>query len=501
MNAPGAGQVFEINYRPSPTLADFHTDRNTVRILMGPRNSGKSTGCVMEPNRLIALQPPDKNGIRRNKGVIVRNTLPDLKRTTITTWRKWWQGEVLGLISGQPPITQRLRWRLPDGTTAHLDVEFVGLDGDDDVAKLQSLETSWVYFNELDKISAQVFRQAILSSGRFPAKDEGAFHFGQCVFGDMNPPDMDHWTYKLFEESKPEGFRLFKQPPAAFKDHQGPIVGLEKTRYRLNPDAENIEHLADPNYYANAIRSMPDNEIAVYVLNEYAVVEAGRPVFTQYNDTWHFSSDPLPVYETLPLLFGMDFGRNPALLIAQYSQRGQLRCLDEVCAEDLDVESFIDDVMVPHMAQHYPGMTGHGWGDPSGAWGQQIGRNNVFDILRKRGFKIRPAPHPTNQFRPRKLMVDRFLNRAIAGDPGLLIGPKCRCLRSGMLGKYYFERVKVSEGRFRDEPEKNRYSDIQDALQALCCGVEGVRERKEPSAAAMARAREALRAPDRIAGA
>jgi hypothetical protein len=50
------------------------------------------------------------------------------------------------------------------------------------------------------------------------------------IIADTNPPDSDHWWYKLAEEDNPVGWRFFKQPGG------------------LSEHAENREHLPDQYY-------------------------------------------------------------------------------------------------------------------------------------------------------------------------------------------------------------------------------------------------------------
>ena len=61
---------------------------------------------------------------------------------------------------------------------------------------------------------------------------------------DYNAVYTEHWLYRWAEEVKPENCEFFRQPPAVLKDASG--------RYFVNPDAENLSHLAD-NYYQNML--------------------------------------------------------------------------------------------------------------------------------------------------------------------------------------------------------------------------------------------------------
>lgn len=59
----------------------------------------------------------------------------------------------------------------------------------------------------------------------------------------------------------------------------------------------------------------------------------------------------------------------------------------------------------------------------------------------------------------------------IDGEPGFLIHPDCKVTRKGMQGGYAFKRTGIAgEERFRDTPDKNRFSHPCEAGQYLMLG-------------------------------
>ena len=55
-----------------------------------------------------------------------------------------------------------------------------------------------------------------------------------------------------------------------------------------------------------------------------------------------------------------------------------------------------------------------------------------------------------------------------AGNPGFLVGPKCKVLRKALSGGYKYRRIKVAgDERYHDVPDKNRYSHPADGFQYL----------------------------------
>ena len=67
-----------MKYIPSPTGELFHDARDIdtgfARMLLGPIGSGKSVTCAIELLLIAMDQEPDKNGVRRTKFAIIRNT-------------------------------------------------------------------------------------------------------------------------------------------------------------------------------------------------------------------------------------------------------------------------------------------------------------------------------------------------------------------------------------------------------------------------------------------
>jgi len=471
-------EALNIVYAPTPTLERFHRSGATVRGVMGHMGGGKTVGLCNEIKMLAQAQEPGRDKVRRNRWMFVRNTYGELEKTTIKTWLEWVGGEALGRLRGKFPIEQRLRWAMPDGTEVDLECQFVALDLDTDAGKLKSWEVTSYFFNELSEISYAVFKMALRRIGRFPKSEvHGVMPTWPCIIWDSNPPDMDHWMYRAFEQRRPRGYEIHKQPPAAIIDPTGPYRSEEGTRYRINPECETLRWLGE-DYFARMIEGQPDEEIKVYVLGEYGMVASGLPVYgNTYNDATHYSSEGMVVYEGLPLLFAFDFGLTPACVIAQFSPAGQLRIIDELYEEGLGIEEFLEQIVVPHLAQHYPWATNRdqrkGWGDPAGR-SSQTGKDDCFAILRDHGFDVRPSPDLSNDFRTRKAAVEWFLGRSPSGRPALLIGPKAHMIRQGFLGKYRIERKKgLREGELKSEPVKNEHSHLHDALQYLCLGIRG----------------------------
>lgn len=86
---------------------------------------------------------------------------------------------------------------------------------------------------------------------------------------------------------------------------------------------------------------------------------------------------------------------------------------------------------------------------------------------------VRPAPG-NNRLNVRLEAVEQCLNRMVDGAAGLLVSPTCTTLKAAMDGGYHYRKLATTAERYSDEPEKDKYSHIADALQyALLGGGEG----------------------------
>lgn len=453
----------ELCYVPENTAVGFHKSGAFVRCMMGPIGSGKSVACVEELKRIaINVQQPDRNGVRRTRFAVVRNTYPELRSTTIKTWQDWFSPDNCR-ITWERPITGVMKVDLPDGTSADMEVFFLALDKEEDVKKLLSMELTAVWINEFREVPKAIVDGATGRVGRYPAKRDGG-PTRSCVIMDTNPPDDDHWYYQLAEIERPDGWAFFQQPPALVQELDG--------TWTNNPKAENINHLPDGfEYYRRQLGGKSRQWIRVYVEGKYGTIMDGRAVYPEYRDETHFSSDLVIADDKLPLLLGWDFGLTPCCIIAQLTPRGRLQLLAELVSERMGLKQFVSLIVKPFLANELNGFhVGLSCADPAGSAASQTDQQSCLEVLNDAGIDTIGAP--TNALEPRLSAVRDFLCRLVDGEPGFIMSRHCPTLRKGFNGGYKYERIKVSgDERYKDKPCKNRYSHIHDALQYLCLAV------------------------------
>ena len=477
-----------IAYKALPTAAEFHASGAFVRGVMGPIGSGKSSMCVWELFRRATQQEPH-NGVRSTRWAIIRNTYPELKDTTLTTFLQWIPEKSAPgyslVVNRQPPMHAVLKMRLPDGTTVEAEFIFLALDAPEDVKKVKSLELTGCWINEAVEIDYEVF-EAVL--GRLRRWPQSGYTWSGMIM-DSNPCDEgeDNWWYLLAEIRKPENFKFWKQPPALLripkknpKDPNEPQMYQPNTGQGAFPPAENvINHKAGFSYWMDLAAGASEDYVKVYILGEYGSVMDGKPVYPEYFDELHLAKDErgqpcdLEVYRGLPLILGFDFGRTPCVVFAQLTPNGQLRIIDELISKNMGIREFARDIVKPHLANFYHGMRIISIGDPAGESRTQISdEQSCLQELANAGLPTEMAR--TNAFLPRREAVAGFLLRLVGGKPALQLARKCRTVQSGFKGKYQYRRIRTTAGNaYSVEPLKNHpYSDCADATQYIAMYAE-----------------------------
>jgi hypothetical protein len=345
------------HYNAEPTPARFHRSDAFVRGLMGPIGSGKSVACCMEVVRRALEQAPGRDGVRRSRWAFIRETYPELKSTTIKTWLDWVPEAQFGPVKWEAPIKHVAKF----AKDCELEVLFLALDRPQDVKKLLSLELTGAWINEAREVPKAVVDAATGRVGRFPSMRDGGCTWSGVLM-DTNPPDDDHWWYRLAEDERPADWEFFHQPSG------------------IGPLAENLRNLP-AGYYQRVCAGKDENWVKVYVKGEYGTVEEGKPVYRgAWSDSVHVARDELWPIAKQPVEIGYDFGLTPAAVFAQLTPRGQFRVIDELVATDRGLRQFAENVDVPLVKTKNQGSPLYIVGDPAGR-ARDYSEDSAFDIL------------------------------------------------------------------------------------------------------------------------
>jgi hypothetical protein len=469
------------SYRPpGPVAEDFLRNRNTVRWIMGPIGSGKTHACLFDALTVATQMPICIDGIRRFKGFVFRDTYTKLWDTLIPSWWQWFP-ETIGDWKGSRgrQATHTLRFDQPDKCILEFQIEFRALDEHADIEDaLKGLEGSWAYLNEGDTLNEAVLTNILgrvkqkrypphrlLPPSAFTVNEDGEREprYFAGVIGDMNPPDVDNYTYNLFEEIKPEGYRIFKQPSGR------------------SPMGENRAGVSRQSYIdlADLNKHRPDY-VQRMIDGKYGYSRDGLPVYPEYDDAKHVAEEDLKPFPHLPIRIGFDQGvTGPAMVVAQYTLLGQLRVLDElVPASRIGATAFGNQCRV-FLSERYRGfditmgvcdLAGFSGGDTEQgdhAWAETVSKALGIALL----------PAPTNELQARHDVIKQLLthNPGPMEEQGFLLSPRCRVLRKGFNSHYKFELVGTGRNAVPAlKPKKNLHSNPHDALQYLALDIFGI---------------------------
>jgi hypothetical protein len=462
---------------PGPVAQAFMQEsRRPVQGIMGPIGSGKTSAVLMKLVKLAQRQQPStRDGLRKFKFTVVRDTYRQLWRTTIPTWHAW-VPSTIGVWNGatDSPARHTIHMALADGTVCEVIAEFVAI-GDNKIEDvLRGYEPTAFYLNEMDLLIEEVLTYCRGRAGRYPRMDEGGPSWFGVLF-DLNAPEEDNWTVRVLrDELNEEAIAFFRQP--------GGMIEVSPGEYIINTKAENLKNLPE-GYYENQIEGQPAWYIRRMILSKIGYSRSGKPVYPEFNEDIHVAASELLPVPGLQLKIGADAGRTPAAIIGQSMANGQLRILDELCARDMGPKRFgeaLNQLLHSDKYRAWSEPQGElarfggpvaaritGVGDPSAGFaGDDADERSWLEILSNTtGIYFRPAP--TNLITPRLEAVRRPLTRIIDGQhPGILISPTCKVTIKGFNSGYRYRKLQIASREVYDEkPEKNESSHPHDAVQ------------------------------------
>lgn len=460
-----------INYTPPPTLKAFIRDHITGTLfydwVIGPVGSGKTTAIFFKLVRMAKLQERGADGIRRSRAVIVRNTMPQLKDTTIKSWDYWFKEGVAGSWA-KTDKTFTLRF-----DDVECEVMFRALDTADDVSRVLSLEVTFAILDEFVEIPKAIIEALSARCGRYPNPAMGgATNWG--MWGSSNPSTEDNWWYDYLHDPKtvemwsPET----QMDPDARRMAFEMKVDRRNVRYfhqpsGLGPDAENIDNLpGGRDYYEAQINGKTEAWVKQYIESEWGYSTAGKPVVPSFRSELHVSKSPLEFNPYDPVVFGLDPGLGgTAAIFGQEDLHGRLLVFGELIEVGMGASRFIRERLLPYIKRRFPDAQLMCAPDPAAGNRAQTDEKTVVDEI-KRHF---PVKIETNNRLPLRLdAIDHYATRLTGAGPALLIdGPRCPVLVRALKGGWRFGASKDPAGIKSPEPEKNQYSHPGDAFGYL----------------------------------
>lgn len=429
--------VYEITYNPIPTLLKFHQDPSQIRCIVGPVGSGKTTAVSMEVGYYLPRFLEKTHGIKHTRGVIVRNTYPELRDTTMRTFMRWCPGGSHAVQKNEYTL------RLPGGLT--IEILFRSCDRPEQVKQFKSLDITWYWIDESIEVPSEVKKMLKNRIGRWPEKSPVRFGIETT-----NPPDVEHDTYWEFDwgDTPPPGPLPERSPK---KNHRG----------FWQPPRENERNLR-VGYYDDLISDYEGDQdwIDMYVYGKPGVLIKGKLVFYNFRRGYHVADHPL-IWNRGELWRGWDNSGNvPACVIVQKVDTMKAQVLREFNHDKMGIVDF-GKWVVAQCNEMFPGASFRDWGDPAGenTYSKKTGgfTSNAQLMRSECGINVQPSDQ---NLTARIQSVDQCLTRY----DGLLIDPSCVRLINGFMGGYCYPEIGTT-GVYQDKPGKNRFAHVHDALQ------------------------------------
>lgn len=513
-----------MNFRPpGPIAAAYLMSTSPICFIEGPIESGKSSTSAVKLYTAMCRVPKQKDGKRRSRWLVTRNTYPDLRGSTVETWLNWFPPEHYGRFFDTEPYVHQMRF-----LDVEADVIFESFldDRDEVIRSLRSKEYTGAWVNEMQFMPRRLVFEIASRTGRYPRRVdiEHALAPGQglsqFLLGDFNAPfTNDHWIRYMrgdvplppdmppeerMQYVKPANVEFYKQP-AALREIMA-ADGQSVRGYEVNPNAENLQNMADgirstlemeqrasaakaagqkiptPHRYIELIGGRTKDEIDRDLMGRVVRQKLGAPATPQFRVERHVTHKDAQAIEGKSMVLCADHGLTPAVLFMQEINGGWV-VFSEVCGENIDTDEFAP-IVKAHLLTRYPWVveTGYAaWGDPQGGWRGSNSTKIPFKQYAAHGITMR-APAAKDNPLLRLSAVRKVLATEHGGKPRLMVHPRCERTIAALDGGAQVRRVKTPDGmKLVEELVKNSHSHPFDALGYGLWGGGEVKELLQPA--------------------
>jgi len=469
-----------IDYKPSPTIKAFIKDYRLSGLfyswIIGPVGSAKTTALFFKLIYLASKQAPSPDGIKRTKAVIVRNTLPMLKDTTLASFDYWFKDGIAGTWNA---TDKNFTLRFGD---VECQVLFRPLDTPDDVRRVLSLEINFAIIDEFVEIPKAIIDALSARLGRYRQPD-GTPVTIWGMWGSSNPGTEDVWWYDYLHGPAVRRFKRLPGIPTPQPVPDSPSdVAIALATPTLEPiasyyhqpggltlDAENLENLpGGVQYYRDAVAGKSEVWVRQFVDAEWGFSIAGKAVIPGFRADLHVALphtlQPNPYF---PLVVGLDPGiTGSAMILGQQDYDGRIKVFAELCQEGMGAERLVQERLQPLLRNRFPQVARViVAADPAAASRTQTDERTVVKIF-KQHYEV--DVESNNRLPLRLDAIDHYVSSLVEGRAALQIDPSCQTLIRALKGGWRYAADLKRETLRGHDPEKNAYSHPGDAFGYLC---------------------------------
>lgn len=230
-------------------------------------------------------------------------------------------------------------------------------------------------------------------------------------------------------------------------------VHVLRIHYTADPDKCTPEWIAEQKKGTTQAAWEQEYEINFHV-------PKGKPYYPEFRMDFHVAEKPIPPIVDRPIFRGWDFGLTPVTVYLQTTAKGQIVVLyPELQSWDSGIKRH-GELVKSESGTWFPQHKFTDYGDPAGNQRAQTDEKTCFQILSSMGINVLPGP--VTQTAREEAIRQILTSLTPQGEPMFLVDPRCTWLIGALVGGYC--RKQTSDGRLLDQPEKNEYSHIIDAL-------------------------------------
>lgn len=479
-------------YKPaSPTIEAFHRCDAPVRAIVGAVGTSKTVSALWDIGYILPARAYLLYGITHTRWFVVRRNYTWLMDTDFEAAMDWF---LWGNYRGSDR-TLRVRWPRHDSIDTELivDLQFRAAETDEDEKKFRSTAATGAWIDESIEVRPVIKDVIITRLGRFPKVADTPCHFTpRYLIETTNPCPVDHPMYWQYDWRGPKVVRepergedgmpmwetgLYDTGTLVRKLPPGPVPTRAPTPGFIGfwqAPGENRDNVR-AGYWQNIKDLYPESPEMQQMLvdGRPGYRPEGKGVYRNYNRDVHMASGELvwmqvpdPVNggtKGAPLIMGWDnSGDAPASVVVQRVAPMQFQVLREFYDDRMGIVDFTADV-IAKLQIEFPGAEIAHYCDPAGfaAFSNAKGGLTSNAQIQQEQFGLK-----MNASRQELDLRISAVDQLLARRDGLLIDLRCNRLLNGFFGGYVREEnPRAGFNEFKDQPKKNKFSHVHDALQ------------------------------------
>lgn len=472
-----------IKYKPPKTIKAFIKDHRIGELfyswIVGPFGSGKTTALFMKLVFMAKKQEPSADGVKRTRAVIVRNTMPQLKDTTLVSWGYWFKDGQAGEWNATDKIFT-LKFSDEDGYNVECIVMFRPLDTEDDIARVLSLEVNFAIIDEFVQIPRKIVDALSARLGRYKLPD-GTPVTVWGMWGSSNPSTEDNWWFDYLHGSTCRDWAK----DGSYTDEDQDVFRARITILGGNPDeinstyflqpsarsdqVENVENLPGTyRYYTNLIKGKSEVWIKQFIDAEWGFSITGQAVVGSFRSDKHVAKGRLRYDPNLQLVIGLDPGlTGSAAVFMQEDYTGRVNVLGELVQQGYGVKRLFAQRIMPYIKNRFPDCEPSSIVialDPAGANRAQTDEKSAKKIIHDTYPSVLIECETNNRLPLRIGAYEHYTSYLAEGEPALAIDPFwCPQFIRALKGGWRYGADVKKEILKGAEPEKNPFSHVGDA--------------------------------------